>query len=82
MMRCSIALATAAARILAVAVMLMTAACSATPTPRTSPVPTTLDQQLIAAAWENDVAEAGRLITAGADVNAVDDSEQSDVGEQ
>lgn len=40
-------------------------------------MPTTLDQQLLAAAWENDVAEAGRLITAGADVNAVDDSEQN-----
>ncbi|WP_405065139.1 ankyrin repeat domain-containing protein [Kribbella sp. NBC_01510] len=37
----------------------------------------TLDQQLIAAAWRNDVAEARRLINAGANVNAVDDSVQS-----
>lgn len=49
------------------------------PTSRTSPVPTddTLDRQLIAAAWKNDVAGARRLITAGADVNAVDDTVQS-----
>jgi len=40
-------------------------------------VPTTLDSQLIAAAWKNDVAEARRLITAGANVNAVDDTVQS-----
>ncbi|MEV5965774.1 ankyrin repeat domain-containing protein [Kribbella sp. NPDC051952] len=40
-------------------------------------MPTDLNQQLIAAAWKNDVAEAGRLITAGADVNAVDDTVQS-----
>jgi uncharacterized protein len=48
-------------------------------TPRTSLVPTddTLDTQLIAATWKNDVAAARRLITAGADVNAVDDTVQS-----
>ncbi|MEV6286427.1 ankyrin repeat domain-containing protein [Kribbella sp. NPDC051770] len=40
-------------------------------------MPTDLDQQLIAAAWKNDVAAARRLITAGADVNAVDDTVQS-----
>jgi ankyrin repeat protein len=36
-----------------------------------------LDTALIAAAWKNDVAEAKRLIDAGADVNAKDDSVQS-----
>ncbi|GAB2679583.1 ankyrin repeat domain-containing protein [Kribbella swartbergensis] len=36
-----------------------------------------LDQQLIAAAWKNDVPTARRLIAAGADVNAVDDTVQS-----
>ena len=35
------------------------------------------DQQLIAAAWKNDVPTARRLIEAGADVNAVDDTVQS-----
>jgi len=40
-------------------------------------VPSTLDSQLIAAAWKNDVAGAKRLIAAGADVNAVDDTVQS-----
>lgn len=40
-------------------------------------MPSTLDSQLIAAAWKNDVAEAKRLITAGANVNAVDDTVQS-----
>jgi len=52
---------------------------NSTPTPRTSIVPTadTLDSQLIAAAWKNDVAAARRLTTAGADVNAVDDTVQS-----
>ncbi|MFI7067050.1 ankyrin repeat domain-containing protein [Kribbella sp. NPDC050124] len=36
-----------------------------------------LDQQLIDAAWKNDVPAAGRLIAAGADVNAVDNTVQS-----
>ncbi|MFG1905578.1 ankyrin repeat domain-containing protein [Kribbella sp. NPDC048928] len=40
-------------------------------------MPSTLDSQLIAAAWKNEVAEAKRLITAGANVNAVDDTVQS-----
>lgn len=63
------------------AVVLMAAACSPAepppaPTPRTSTV-RSLDQQLIDAAWKNDVRAASRLITAGADVNAVDDTVQS-----
>ena len=37
----------------------------------------TLDTALIAAAWENDLDEARRLIDEGADVNAKDDSAQS-----
>ncbi|MEJ1105670.1 MULTISPECIES: ankyrin repeat domain-containing protein [unclassified Kribbella] len=37
----------------------------------------TADQQLIAAAWKNDVPTARRLIAAGANVNAVDDTTQS-----
>ncbi|MFC6155670.1 ankyrin repeat domain-containing protein [Kribbella jiaozuonensis] len=40
-------------------------------------MPSTLDSQLIAAAWKNDVAEARRLIKAGANVNALDDTVQS-----
>ena len=36
-----------------------------------------LDRKLIAAAWKNDLSEAGRLIEEGADVNAKDDSVQS-----
>ncbi len=55
---------------------------TSTPTNTTTPRPTMttatdLDHQLIAAAWKNDVAAARRLITAGADVNAVDDTVQS-----
>ncbi|ONI73598.1 hypothetical protein BWI15_09125 [Kribbella sp. ALI-6-A] len=41
------------------------------------PTATALDQQLIASAWKNDVEAARRLITAGADVNAVDKTVQS-----
>ena len=37
----------------------------------------TLNRALIAAAWDNDVAEAGRLIAESADVNAKDDTVQS-----
>jgi uncharacterized protein len=36
-----------------------------------------LDRRLIAAAWDNDVAAARRLIRDGADVNAKDETEQS-----
>ena len=36
-----------------------------------------LDRSLIAASWENDVAGARRLVRAGADVNAKDETEQS-----
>jgi ankyrin repeat protein len=36
-----------------------------------------LDRRLIAAAWDNDLVRARRLIEHGADVNAKDDSEQS-----
>ena len=73
-------------RFLAAAVILVAAAigCTTTatqpepaPTPRTSSVLPSLDSELIAAAWKNDVAEARRLITAGANVNAVDDTVQS-----
>ncbi|TCO36063.1 hypothetical protein EV652_101953 [Kribbella steppae] len=63
------------------AAILVAAACSPSvtapaPTPRTSAVQQA-DQQLIAAAWKNDVPTARRLIEAGADVNAVDDTLQS-----
>jgi len=37
----------------------------------------TLDQQLRDAAWANDVELARRLVEAGADVNAKDETEQS-----
>ena len=36
-----------------------------------------LDARLIAAAWDDDVAKARRLIERGADVNAQDDTSQS-----
>ncbi len=36
-----------------------------------------LDRELLAAAYENDVATARRLVDEGADVNAKDDSQQS-----
>ena len=39
--------------------------------------PTALDQELIVAAYANDVDEAERLIQAGADVNAKDETVQS-----
>ena len=55
---------------------------TATPTPTETPMPgpgeqARLDARLIAAAWENDVELAGRLIERGADVNAQDDTQQS-----
>lgn len=67
------------------------ASTSATPTtPPTTPSPSPsrkdplmdldqdqLDARLIAAAWDNDVKAARRLIAAGADVNATDDTVQS-----
>ncbi|WP_299166328.1 ankyrin repeat domain-containing protein [uncultured Arthrobacter sp.] len=37
----------------------------------------TLNQNLISAAWDNNVAEARRLIAAGADVNYEDETQQS-----
>ncbi|MFD7159024.1 ankyrin repeat domain-containing protein [Kribbella sp. NPDC059898] len=40
-------------------------------------MPSTLDSQLIAAAWKNDVPTAKRLIDVGADVNALDNTVQS-----
>jgi hypothetical protein len=53
-----------------------------TPTPTESSMPepgeqARLDTRLVAAAWENDVELAGRLIERGADVNAQDDTQQS-----
>ena len=66
---------------------------TAQPTPTTAPTKTTtstaaprtpivktadaLDRQLIAAAWKNDLTAGRRLIAAGADVNAVDETVQS-----
>ncbi len=41
------------------------------------PIASALDRQLIAASWRNDVAEAARLIAAGADVNGQDETRQS-----
>ncbi len=49
-------------------------------TPRPTPGPAeqaALDEQLRAAAWDNDMARAKRLIQKGADVNAKDETEQS-----
>jgi ankyrin repeat protein len=47
-----------------------------TPTTRSAEL-TTLNEGLRAAAWTNDVTEARRLITLGADVNAKDETQQS-----
>ena len=47
-----------------------------TPTTRSAEL-TTLNEGLRAAAWANDVSEARRLITLGADVNAKDETQQS-----
>lgn len=49
-------------------------------TSRPTPGPaeqTVLDEHLRAAAWDDDVARAGRLVQQGADVNAKDGTEQS-----
>ena len=53
-----------------------------TPTPTEIAMPepgeqARLDARLIAAAWENDVELAARLIERGADVDAQDDTQQS-----
>jgi ankyrin repeat protein len=49
-----------------------------TPDPRPGPAEqAALDEQLRAAAWDNDVTRARRLIRQGADVNAKDHTEQS-----
>ncbi|MFJ6279862.1 ankyrin repeat domain-containing protein [Arthrobacter subterraneus] len=48
-----------------------------TPNPLTPEELTVLNQNLINAAWENNVAEASRLIEAGADVNYEDETQQS-----
>jgi ankyrin repeat protein len=51
------------------------------PTPSDDPFPDLsqqeLDRRLIAASWKNDVRTARRLVAAGADVNAKDDTQQS-----
>ncbi|KRF08612.1 hypothetical protein ASH00_02600 [Arthrobacter sp. Soil782] len=47
------------------------------PTPLTPEEQIALNQNLINAAWENNVAEANRLIEAGADVNYEDETQQS-----
>lgn len=50
---------------------------SATPTSLAPGERVALNQKLIGAAWDNDVAQARRLIAAGADVNYEDETEQS-----
>jgi uncharacterized protein len=60
-------------RVLALLTAATLAACGGT---ETSSGPS-LDERLIAAAYANDVATARRLIDAGADVNAKDETEQS-----
>jgi ankyrin repeat protein len=56
------------------------AASAAPKAARTTPDPEELkrmNEQLIKAAWDNDVARARDLIRAGADVNHADDTQQS-----
>ena len=60
----------------------MTRQTATTPTPTETAMPepgeqARLDARLIAAAWEDDVELAARLIERGADVNARDDTQQS-----
>lgn len=50
---------------------------AAAQTPGPGPRAADRDHELIAAAWRNDVADARRLIEAGADVNAQDATRQS-----
>jgi uncharacterized protein len=50
---------------------------SSTPGPLAELTQAELDERLIAAAWDNDLPRARRLIAAGADVNAKDSTEQS-----
>jgi ankyrin repeat protein len=57
-----------------VALVALAGACGGEDEPVTSP---TLNEQLIAAAYANDVEEARRLIEAGADVNAKDETVQN-----
>jgi uncharacterized protein len=70
-------------RRLAIAAVLLLAACATPDLPTPSPTgispagQTQLDADLRDAAWANDVDRAGRLIAAGADVNAKDQTEQS-----
>lgn len=47
------------------------------PTDRTTPPRAELNTRLVDAAWDNDIERVRRLIDAGADVNATDDSQQS-----
>ena len=60
--------------LLGAAVSLASAACGGEDRPMAN---AELDQQLLAAAYANDVDEAARLIEGGADVNAKDESVQS-----
>jgi len=68
---------------LAVVVLLVGCAAPDVPVPAPAPVepasagPARLDADLREAAWANDVERARRLIAAGADVNAKDQTEQS-----
>ena len=63
--------------VLAIALPLLLTACGGSEQSLEPEEQSALDRRLIAAAWENDLAEARRLIDEGADVNAKDDSVQS-----
>ena len=63
-------------RAVLVAIALALAGCGSDGGDR-APAPGTLDQQLLAAAYANDVREARALIARGADVNFKDRTEQS-----
>jgi uncharacterized protein len=64
-------------RLLAAALLVAVLAGCGDDTAEPEPAPRKLDRQLLAAAYANHVAKARRLIDAGADVNAKDDTEQS-----
>lgn len=78
---------TLAAAALAVTTALALAACTpaaappprptATPTPVPTPPENPVNAELRDAAWQNDVPRATELISAGADVNAKDETQQS-----